>query len=124
MKIATSRAGVGVQAWLIAIAISLVPVSRPAAQAEADGSVAGSTDSTRICESRSTVLEQLSNRFSEAPVAMGLATNGSVLELLSSGEGSSWTIILTGADGISCVIATGESWQVRNRVDLHNDIDS
>ncbi len=79
---------------------------------------------TRICESRATVLDQLSNRYSEAPVAMGLATNGSVLEVLTSGEGTSWTIILTGADGISCVLATGESWQARERVNLSKDVQS
>jgi len=126
---------------LIACAISFVPMADTTAQSqapshapspsplpshagtEADSGLDGPTGivGTRICEDRTVVLRQLSSRFREAPVAMGLATNGAVLEVLSSGEGTSWTIILTGADGISCVLATGESWQERDQVSLSSD---
>lgn len=126
MRNRTSSTGTLTQAMLIACFVSLVPVAEIAAQAQAEDRLESATGivGARICEDRATVLDQLSNRYSEAPVAMGLATNGSVLEVLSSGEGTSWTIILTGADGISCVLATGESWQAREQVSLSNDIQS
>lgn len=63
-----------------------------------------------VCNKRETVLEHLAAKYKEAPVGMGLASNGAVLEILSSKEGTSWTIIATQANGISCVIAAGESW--------------
>jgi hypothetical protein len=41
---------------------------------------------------------------------MGLANNGTMLEIATSGEGS-WTILVTRPDGVSCVVATGEAWE-------------
>lgn len=126
MRKRTSSTGTFPQAMLIACLVCLVPVAEIAAQSQAEDRLESATGivGAQICEDRATVLDQLSNRYSEAPVAMGLATNGAVLEVLSSGEGTSWTIILTGADGISCVLATGESWQVREQVSLSADIQS
>ncbi|MEC9345168.1 MAG: hypothetical protein VYB54_03005 [Pseudomonadota bacterium] len=63
------------------------------------------------CTARPDVLGKLARTYSEAPVAMGLAANGAIIEVLSSKEGQSWTIILTRPDGLSCVMAAGESWQ-------------
>ena len=42
---------------------------------------------------------------------MGLANNGGVIEILSSGAGKSWTIILTMPNGVTCMIAAGDSWE-------------
>ena len=64
-----------------------------------------------MCTERNRVLSQLSNQFSEAPVAMGVANNGGVLEILSSRAGKSWTIILTMPSGLTCMIAAGENWE-------------
>ena len=64
-----------------------------------------------LCTARSEVLSQLSSQYSEAPVAMGIANNGGVLEILSSQKGSSWTIILTMPNGVTCMIAAGENWE-------------
>ena len=64
-----------------------------------------------ICTNRSEVLGHLATKYSEAPVAMGLANNGGVIEVLSSGKGTSWTIIITMPNGVSCMLAAGESWE-------------
>ena len=45
------------------------------------------------------------------PVAMGLANNGGVIEILSSPRGATWTIILTMPNGVTCMIAAGENWE-------------
>ncbi len=63
-----------------------------------------------VCSDRDKFLKHLNDGYSEAPVAMGLASNGSVLEVLASGKGT-WTIILTMPDGQSCVVASGEAWE-------------
>ncbi len=64
-----------------------------------------------LCTERSEVLSQLSSQYAEAPVAMGIANNGGVLEILSSRSGGSWTIILTMPNGVACMIAAGENWE-------------
>ncbi len=63
-----------------------------------------------VCGDRNEFLTHLSKGYGEHPAAMGLASNGSVLEVLRSAKGS-WTIIITRPDGTSCVVAAGESWE-------------
>lgn len=63
------------------------------------------------CESRSAVLDFLSSRYLEAPVAMGVATNGGLVEILTSGPGSTFTIIVTMPNGLTCMVAAGDSWE-------------
>lgn len=64
-----------------------------------------------LCTERSEVVSQLSSQYAEAPVAMGIANNGGVVEILSSKSGTSWTIILTMPNGVTCMIAAGENWE-------------
>ena len=65
-----------------------------------------------LCKERSEVLARLSTGYKEAPTAMGLASNGGLIEVLTSSEdGRTWTIIITRPNGVSCVMATGETWQ-------------
>lgn len=63
------------------------------------------------CAKRGEVLKHLSAKYTEAPVAIGLANNGGVLEVLSSTTGASWTIIITMPDGPTCMVAAGENWE-------------
>lgn len=63
-----------------------------------------------VCGERGKFLEHLGSNYQEGPVAMGLVSDGSVLEVLTSKKGS-WTIIVTQPDGKSCVVAAGESWE-------------
>ncbi len=65
----------------------------------------------RACSNRTELLKRLGQVYSEDPVALGIATNGGMLEVLSSEGGSTWTIIITMPDGRSCMFASGESWQ-------------
>lgn len=64
-----------------------------------------------LCTDRAEVISQLASQYSETPVAMGVANNGGVLEILSSQAGTSWTIILTMPNGVTCMIAAGENWE-------------
>lgn len=64
-----------------------------------------------LCMGRTSLLTQLYIRALEQPVAIGLTSSGTVIEVLASEDGETWTIIATGPTGISCVVQAGENWQ-------------
>ncbi len=64
-----------------------------------------------VCAPRSAVLEQFAQRHKERPVSRALAANGAVLEVLVSQDGSTWTLIATGPNGVSCLAASGTDWE-------------
>ena len=70
-----------------------------------------------VCGERTKFLEHLGKSYAESPVAMGLASNGSILEVLASEKGT-WTIIITMPNGVSCVVASGEAWEEVSKVAL------
>lgn len=72
---------------------------------------AAETGPERRCEQRGAVLAFLSHRYSEKPVAMGLAENGGLIEVLASHDGQTFTIIVTSPEGRTCMVAAGEDWQ-------------
>ena len=72
--------------------------------------VAGSASAQMACGERSDILSRLGGQYSESPVAMGLANSGGVIEVLSSPDGNTWTIIVTDTNGLSCLLAAGEYW--------------
>lgn len=59
---------------------------------------------------RAAVVKALGDRYAEESVGLGIAQNGGVIELFTSKDGATWTIVLTMPNGLSQVIATGESW--------------
>ena len=63
-----------------------------------------------VCAARADVMSNLQGKFSEAPVAIGLANTGGVVEVLTSPDGGTWTIIVTDPNGMSCLMAAGEFW--------------
>lgn len=70
------------------------------------------------CSPRQEVLSQLAAKFKESPVAVGLANNGGLVEVLTAGNGETWTIIITMPNGMSCLVAAGEAWQSQKQVAL------
>lgn len=66
-----------------------------------------------FCSTRADITMQLSEKYAEVPVALGVANNGGVMEVLSAPNGDTWTLILTMEDGQSCVIAAGDDWRRR-----------
>ncbi len=63
-----------------------------------------------VCGTRTSLLKQLHGSYNETPVAMGLAANGSVVEVTRSETGT-WTILLTNPRGLTCLMAAGEHWE-------------
>jgi hypothetical protein len=63
-----------------------------------------------VCGERQAFTEALKGKFKEERQALGLVATSSVVELYVS-PGGSWTVLMTGVDGKSCVLATGHSWE-------------
>ena len=42
---------------------------------------------------------------------MGVSKDGGVVEILTSGPGSTFTIIVTTPNGMTCMVAAGDSWE-------------
>ena len=70
------------------------------------------------CDQRDSVLELLAQKYKEAPVAIGVTHNGGLVEVLSTGKGTTWSIIVTTPTGMSCLVAAGEGWRVKEQVAL------
>lgn len=74
-----------------------------------------SASAQAVCAKRADLLTSLQGSFSEAPVALGLSNSGGVVELLTSPEGQTWTLIVTDPEGISCLMAAGAYWEAAFR---------
>jgi hypothetical protein len=87
---------------LSAVALAAVVTSHPASAQQ---------QQAPACVKRTELLSHLSNKFQEAPVAMGVADNGALLEVFSTTDGATWTVALTMPNGVTCLVATGQSWE-------------
>ena len=63
-----------------------------------------------LCGVRAEMVSKLSERFQEMPAALGVVDQNAVLEVFVSDNGT-WTLLATGTDGKSCVLASGEGWE-------------
>ncbi|MFQ5763876.1 MAG: hypothetical protein ACE5GT_03015 [Rhodospirillales bacterium] len=101
----TIRAAIGTRWRMTAAALAVATaLAAWSAAAQAQPAPAG------ICGERAEVLTTLDGKYAEKPVSMGLASNGTVVEVLNSEDGS-WTIIVTAPNGVSCLLAAGDYWQ-------------
>lgn len=71
---------------------------------------APAAEAASLCVPHEKLVAQLSKKHGEKPAAMGLASNGSLMQVFSNRDGGSWTMVLTKPNGVSCVMAAGESW--------------
>lgn len=70
----------------------------------------------QACAKRTDIIKHLSGQYQETPVAIGLADNGSLVEILASTDGSTWTLLFSLPTGVSCLVATGQDWQTAPRL--------
>lgn len=65
----------------------------------------------QACDLRTHAVVELEKEYKETVSGRGLTTNGyQMVELFVSKDGS-WTILATDANGRSCLLADGQSWQ-------------
>ncbi len=68
----------------------------------------------QVCGERTAILDQLKREFNETPAGTGLASNGAVVEFLSSEHGT-WTMLVTFPSGATCLLAAGDNWHSRDQ---------
>jgi hypothetical protein len=83
---------------LTAIAAQLVLIAPGIAQAQ-----------FAMCGERAAIIDQLKTKYQESRQAVGLISNTGAAELYVSEKGT-WTMLMTLANGKSCIIAAGHSW--------------
>lgn len=62
------------------------------------------------CAPRETVLHRLADRYGETRRSVGLGTDNTVIEVFAANSGS-WTITVTTAQGVTCLIASGQAFE-------------
>ena len=62
------------------------------------------------CFPRETLIQTLQSNHGEQLIGGGLQNQTHVIELWSSDATGSFTVFVTRADGLSCVVATGQNW--------------
>jgi hypothetical protein len=63
------------------------------------------------CAERALVVERLESRFGETRQSRGLNGANGLVEIYVSAETGTWTILVTTADGKSCLLASGNVWE-------------
>ena len=64
------------------------------------------------CTDHADLREGLKQAHGEQPIGGGIEARGGLLEIYSAPDGKSWTLVVTGANKRSCIVATGEHWRV------------
>lgn len=62
-----------------------------------------------MCGERGAIIDQLKTKYQESRQAVGLISNNGAAELYVSEKGT-WTMLVTLANGKSCIIAAGHNW--------------
>ena len=73
--------------------------------------------SASICGNRAQLVGALLRDYSEQPTFEALTSDGRLMEVLTSKNGT-WTVLLTSPAGRTCVVAAGTSWQSLRHVKL------
>ena len=96
---------------MLAVSACATPdlIVRPAL--EAPTAIAAPTLAQPACGPRAIMLDWLAANFREAPVALGVTTMGYLMELVTSPDGDTWTLMVTNPRGLSCLLAAGENWR-------------
>ncbi len=70
------------------------------------------------CTQRTDVVDHLASDYAEVPVAMGLVSNGGVIEVLSSRAGESWTTARAFLDAHNIAYEAARSAAALSSVDI------
>lgn len=65
----------------------------------------------RNCAPREAVIDRLAEGYGETRQSVGLGSNNSMVEVFASEETGSWTITVTTPGGLTCLVASGQSFE-------------
>ena len=91
--------------WILAASFAAAALLGPV------GAHAQTQSQNLLCNQRASVIGRLAEKYREAPVAIGVTSTGGMVEVLTTGDGGTWTIIVSYPNGTSCLIAVGEGWR-------------
>ncbi len=63
------------------------------------------------CAKRDAVLAKLATGYGEVRQSIGLASGNAVMELFASADSGTWTITVTLPNGMTCLVASGQSFE-------------
>ncbi len=63
------------------------------------------------CAPREDIIQRLAETYGETRRGIGIARQGSVMEVYASDSSGSWTITVTLPDGVTCLIASGQAYE-------------
>ncbi|MDF3412862.1 hypothetical protein HKX54_00195 [Sulfitobacter sp. M57] len=66
---------------------------------------------TRNCAPRQAVMDRLADGYGETRQSVGLGSNNAMVEVYASAETGSWTITVTSPGGLTCLVASGQSFE-------------
>ncbi|MEP3638344.1 MAG: hypothetical protein ABJN14_13935 [Paracoccaceae bacterium] len=67
--------------------------------------------SARNCGPRDLIVGRLAEGYGETRQSMGLGANNAVVEVFASAETRTWTITITTPNGMTCLVASGQSFE-------------
>jgi hypothetical protein len=70
-----------------------------------------SAQTARNCGPRTAVVDRLADGYGETRQSIGLGTNNAVVEVFASHESGTWTITVTTPNGLTCLVASGQSFE-------------
>lgn len=70
----------------------------------------GQTSSS--CAPRDQVVKRLAERYGESRQSIGIGQRGMVMETFASADTGSWTITVTNPSGVTCLVASGQSYEM------------
>ncbi len=73
---------------------------------------AQSSTQSRNCAQHSTVVERLAAAYGESRQSIGIGANNMVVEVFASVSTGSWTITATAAGGLTCLVASGQAYEL------------
>jgi len=76
------------------------------------GSAAAQPTHTMVCGAREDIVAQLTTRFGEQVRSIGLAPRNRIVEVFASEETGSRTITVTSVDGTTCLMASGDYFEI------------
>lgn len=63
------------------------------------------------CSKRENIIKGLSSKYGESRQSIGMADNNTVVEVYASEKTGTWTITVTTASGMTCLVATGQGFE-------------
>ncbi len=72
--------------------------------------VTAATAQETKCGPRAGLVKELTDKYHEVPVAIGMVSEKLIMETFASPAGT-WTMFLTNSDRVSCMVADGVNWE-------------